>query len=299
MKKYVKRVILFLAILVFLLLIMSFAIVQKFATRRHMTFMKRARVEQMRENLIHKYNAKPVCVRTDDGVKLAGLLIVRLQARKTVLILHGYHKSKERMYHYVKQFPRDNMLLFDFRAHGQSDGNTISFGFHEAKDVAAAIDFLRQHEKTKTLPIVGLGVSMGAVALVQYAQQDVLLRGIICDSMFAHFDELVGKKFEQKVALPRSIFLPLIRRLFEYKTGVRMRDVHPIASVRDLKMPILIIHSEEDPLVDVDDARQVYASAQGKKQLWIVGGKCHGRCICKDMPQEYGRRTNAFFDSVL
>jgi alpha/beta superfamily hydrolase len=36
-----------------------------------------------------------------------------------------------------------NVLLFDFRSHGDSDGHTISLGRHERLDVLAAVHYLR------------------------------------------------------------------------------------------------------------------------------------------------------------
>ena len=64
-----------------------------------------------------------------------------------------------------------NVLLFDFRGHGDSDGHTISLGRHERLDVLAAVHYLRAQRAEQARTVMGLGISMGASALTHAAAE--------------------------------------------------------------------------------------------------------------------------------
>src|SRR5258706_14921810 len=64
-----------------------------------------------------------------------------------------------------------NVLMFDFRAHGRSEGEVVSMGMYEKEDLLGALDFLMEHYGVEKDG--GLGFSMGAaVALVAAAHAD-------------------------------------------------------------------------------------------------------------------------------
>ena len=64
-----------------------------------------------------------------------------------------------------------NVLLFDFRGHGDSDGHTVSLGRHERLDVLAAVHYLRPQRAEQARMAMGLGISMGASALTHAAAE--------------------------------------------------------------------------------------------------------------------------------
>ena len=64
-----------------------------------------------------------------------------------------------------------NVLLFDFRGHGESDGHTVRFGAGERRDVLAAVAYLRERRPGQARQVVGLGVSMGAATLTLAAAE--------------------------------------------------------------------------------------------------------------------------------
>jgi len=51
------------------------------------------------------------------------------------------------------------VVTFDFRAHGESGGNTSTIGFSETKDAEAIISYVRENVRSK---IYLIGFSMGA-----------------------------------------------------------------------------------------------------------------------------------------
>ncbi len=148
------------------ILLISYRAVRQATYRKEMSAEAAAKNQKKRIQLLQDYGAQEVAIRTCDCIDLHGYLIVRKNAKKNILLCHGYRMTKEHMLPFLQLFPDDNFLLFDFRAHGQSGGELISIGCYEQRDVHAAIDFLAHDTRTKGLPLIGIGVSMGGATLL-------------------------------------------------------------------------------------------------------------------------------------
>src|SRR5262249_33646730 len=107
-----------------------------------------------------------------------------------VVICHGLGANKQNFLpaaHLVHGF-NYNVLIFDFRGHGDSDGRTITFGVKESQDVKAALDHARAaHPSSK---IYGLGYSMGGSALLKVAAEEGGFDKIALDSTFARAENV-------------------------------------------------------------------------------------------------------------
>lgn len=107
-----------------------------------------------------------------DGIPLKGYRFPIPEAAKTshkaVILGHGYCANAGNMLPLIRPFHAMgyHVFLFDFRAHGQSGGARTSIGFHEGKDIAAAVRFLKEHHPAESKEIVYLGHSMGAAAFL-------------------------------------------------------------------------------------------------------------------------------------
>ena len=96
---------------------------------------------------------------TADGLSLRGWFILSgKRAAKTLILLHGYPADKGNILPALAFLHADfNLLLFDFRYLGESDGSYSTAGAKEVEDLLAAIRFL----KTRGIEEVGVwGFSM-------------------------------------------------------------------------------------------------------------------------------------------
>src|ERR1700744_1053859 len=89
-----------------------------------------------------------------------------VQSDKTILICHGITSNKAIQLSLSRGFvPHGyNVLIFDFRAHGESGGQITSFGDVERRDVLGAVRYLQEHRTPSAQHIYGVGESMGAAA---------------------------------------------------------------------------------------------------------------------------------------
>src|SRR3954447_14130193 len=117
-------------------------------------------------------------LRTEDGLHLPARWWHADHARAVVVLVHGFTASKddpavgavaERM-----QAAGYDVISYDARGHGASAGLS-TLGDMERHDVAAAVDAVREH----ALPIIVVGASMGAIAVLRHAAECNGLTGVV------------------------------------------------------------------------------------------------------------------------
>jgi pimeloyl-ACP methyl ester carboxylesterase len=273
----------------------TYYVLRQVVYRRGFTRLKN--VEKHRSYLYDQCGAQPVEFKARDGLNLAGLLIVRPQAKRVIILCHGYGMCKEYMRLFVDMFPQDSILAFDFRAHGESDGFITSIGSHEIFDVFAALAFVKNHCKLQKLPIYGVGISMGAATLLGATAQGAAFDGLILDSSFAGLDDHLNESFDVRTGLPRFPFMRVGKFLFEHLACCSIYANNPAEYARQITVPLLIIHSRDDKMVSVDHAQRIYDNAVSKKELWLVDNTQHGY-INKKHTKEYGKRAQQFLKSL-
>lgn len=237
-----------------------------------------------------------------DGITLRGWFIPANPIRGTVIFCHGHAGSMDPDIIYVPWFNEAgfNVLMFDFRAHGRSDGGKVSLGYFERQDLLGAIDYLRG----RGIEQVGvLGFSMGgAVGLITPPQSEAI-RAIISDGGFARLEgAMLGWVQEQQINLPHWLVLPLARLVVGvagWRLGAGLAEADPIRWVgRIAPRPVLFIHGDHDPYVTVADVESLYAAAGEPKELWRVSEAGH-READQHRPAEYRQRVVGFFEHYL
>lgn len=253
---------------------------------------------EIRQELLQQVNFEPVTFMTKDNLKIAGALIKHPQAQSNVLLCHGYRGGKEFMYGYLDMFPRSNILLFDFRAHGQSEGRMTSIGVLEYKDVIAAARFFKETTRSnqqKPLPLIILGLSMGGAALLKAAEVEPdLCDCIVVDSVFRSLHAAVAKVFGATTGLPNYPFFSIMSRMFNYCAGCDLASLNPVDCVKKITKPIFFIHSCNDSFIPPKHCVQLYANAEHKgSKIWI-GPKCQHGWLHTYYPEVYKTKITKF-----
>jgi uncharacterized protein len=234
-----------------------------------------------------------VRITTDDGVTLSGWLIpAARETRTAVLVLHGFGGNRlselEAFVPWLHE--RHHVLQLDFRGHGESDPGLVTFGSHERRDVAAAVEFLSSRGLG---PIALFGVSMGA-AIAILAAPDLPVAAVVADSPFAELHHPVGNRMRE-VGYP----LPAIgSRAIVAAAAVRTRSrlPDPIRSVARLApRALLVIAPKEDQLISWRQGLRLYEAAGEPKELLVVEGAGHAEGYGVD-PETYRRRVLDFLD---
>jgi uncharacterized protein len=244
---------------------------------------------------------QPVRFRTDDGLAIDGWYLAHPDARDAIVICHGFAMNRHELLD-IAQALRSRghaVLLFDFRAHGTSEGLRSTIGLRETREIAAAVDFLQSRPELAGRPIGVAGISMGAAAALLATARDPRIAAISADSSFAALEDIAVQGLRTFCRLPAFPFAPLILRFGELLTAERIRTHRPIDAVAAIgPRPILLIHDETDKFVPIAHAHALFAAATGPKECWFT--PCLGHAsIWAHRSAEYIERLDDFFSRVL
>lgn len=228
--------------------------------------------EQIRTELLKRPHISSITFKNEENHTLAGLFIERKNATANAVFCHGFKSCKEFLYSLIDMFPHWNILLFDFRAHGQSEGSISSIGCHEYKDVICAMEYLKNRTKSITkIPSILLGISMGGASVIKAAeQQPDICDAVITDSAYANLDHTLYTTFIEHSGLPEYPFFTIVKSLFQYFTEYEVEKMNPAQCMNTIKQPVLIMHSCNDALIAPSQAIKLFENAaNSNSKLWI------------------------------
>lgn len=240
-----------------------------------------------------------VTLTTADGVTISGWYVAGTQPRG-IVIVHGIHANRAYLIPQAVILAEAgyHLLLIDLRGHGQSEDAIMTFGYREALDVEAAVDYLMALPDVEQ--VGALGHSLGAAAVVRAAATDQRLEALVLQSTYSSLSQAVDDSFNNFVLLPKWPFAPLVIALAEFRTGL---DMGQIDSARDLATmpprPVLIIHGKGDNVFPVHHAHIMFDSAQEPKTLWIVEGMAGHINPIDGHKSEYKERVLEFFENAF
>jgi alpha-beta hydrolase superfamily lysophospholipase len=273
---------------------------------------------------------RPLLFRTSDGKLLHGEFWAQPHPAPTIIICHGYRVSGTylRPVATLEYNSGYNILLFDFRGHGNSESVNTSGGNAEVHDLQAAIAVAIQQPETLPGKIILHGFSMGAaIALLTPPHPDVV--AIIADSSYAHLDMILrsfvhwqlteqSNSWSRSLHWLRSTFHPLSWIMVAFSRLVfRLRFGHaliarPASSMKRWRVhrqksqnfhipPILLIHGTDDKFVSIVHAHQIVEQARMHNipmQTYFAEGSNH--CAAYgDNPQKYIETLQSFVAQYL
>lgn len=213
---------------------------------------------------------------TDDRKKLIGWLIPSKKATAVVICLHGYPANKSDILPFVEfLYPEFSLFLFDFRAHGESEGKITHFGLKEHLDVQAAIKYLHSNPETKNSKIGIWGYSLGGAVGIISSDGNKEIKALVTDSAFANFPEMVTYYYKNLGPL-KYVFGVLSRTLGKIVLRSDFSFNSPEKRISKIRCPILIVHSQEDEFVPFEHAKRLFEKAPEPKEMLIVHGSHTG-----------------------
>src|SRR5690348_14881895 len=119
-----------------------------------------------------------------DGTRLAGWLAIASQSAPTIILVHGFKGSRVQMLPWARFLYAAgyNVLLYDSRGCGESEGWNITLGAREPDDVIGAVQYLRARPDLKLKRFAALGISLGAGIVLSAAAREPDLAAVVADS---------------------------------------------------------------------------------------------------------------------
>jgi amino acid adenylation domain-containing protein len=216
--------------------------------------------------------------------------------RSAIILAHGHGTSRRQLLPEARILARHGygVLLFDWRGHGESEGDRVTWGDLERLDLEAAVDFACARPDLDPRHIGALGFSMGGVVAAEVAAADRRLAAVVIEAAYPSLEEAVRWDFRRWGLLSELPAVWAVRR-----AGVRVDAVRPVDSLCWIHpRPVLVINGDRDSGTPQLMQDEMTRAACDPKEYWQVRGAAHGG-YAQLVPREYERRLVEFFDRAL
>ena len=237
-----------------------------------------------------------------DSLRLSGwFLSATEQPAPAVVLCHGIWTGRRECLPLALRFQAAgyNVLTFDFRAHGLSDGRFTSVGLHETNDVLGAVEYVKHRPEVDPARIGVIGFSMGAAAAIQAAARCQDIRALVADSAYASFLDAAKYSFHVVTRVPHFPIAPLAMHWAKWLANVDANQLRPIDVIGQIApRPVLVAHGALDEIVPVRHAHTLFKAAGEPKELWVDPVAHH--VGARDMDTEaYFVRVERFVSDAL
>ena len=270
-------------ILAFILIISLYGLLISIFPRRYVTDIRPSDIGLKYEN---------VTLTTSDNIKLKAWFIPNNKTNNAIIVCHGYPFDKGNVLGFAPFLHKNyNLLFFDFRAMGESEGKYTTVGYKETEDLKAAIRYL----KDKNMENIGaIGFSLGAATILMTKSPDI--KAIVADSSYANLDLMINAVYRQFFFLKHP-FTFTTKLLAKLTLKIDTSNISPEKAIKDIQTPILLIHGEKDSQIKVENSYRLN-EANPKAELWIIKDADHGQAhFIKE--EEYETKVLDFFDKHL
>lgn len=236
-----------------------------------------------------------------DGTVLCGRYYHVRDGAPLQIQCHGYRGSALRDFCGGNKLAREmgqNTLVIDQRAHGQSGGRTITFGVRERQDCAAWVRYAAGRFGAQ-VPIFLSGVSMGAATVLMASglALDGHVVGVIADCPYSCPRDII-RKVCRDMKLPVGLAWPFVVLGARLWGGFSPNGASAVEAVRGAKVPILLMHGEDDRFVPCAMSREIAAANPAMVQLETFSGAGHGLSYMVD-GERYAALTRTFVEKCL
>ncbi len=203
-----------------------------------------------------------VYLESADRVILHGWFIAG-ESSQVLLFFHGNAGNISHRLESIRQFHALGLsvLIIDYRGYGQSEGRTTEKGIYH--DANAAWRYLLEERGFNAGDIVVFGRSLGASVAARLASQHQPL-ALIVESSFTSVPDIAQELY------------PWLPARWLSRLSHATRDY-----IRDVRCPLLVIHSRDDEIIPFHHGEAIYSSANKPKTLLTIHGT-HNDAFLRD-----------------
>ena len=183
-----------------------------------------------------------------------------------------------------------NTLLIDFRAHGNSGGNTTTIGYFEAEDVELAYNFIKNKgEKNMVLWGISMGAATITKAISDYALQP---NKVILEMPFGSILNAAEGRIKM-MQLPSEPLATLITFWGGAEHGFWAFSMKPAKLVKKINCPVLLQWGKNDPRVSKEEIDMIYENITAPKKLVVYDNAGH-ESLCKNENDKWVTEVETF-----
>ncbi|CAM3921168.1 alpha/beta fold hydrolase [Flavobacterium cucumis] len=193
---------------------------------------------------------------------------------KKVLLVHGWSGRGTQLVKIADELLKMGYMTisFDAPAHGKSKGNySIMTEF-----IASILELEKQYGKFE----YAIGHSLGGMSVLNAIKQNLQVKKAITIGAGDIIQDIIDD-FIKKLELQPEYGIKL-RDHFEKRFAGKMDDYSAYKAAKEIKIPVLILHDQEDDDVSVKAAHHIHEHLNGS-ELMITNGLGHRKILGDEM----------------
>lgn len=243
-------------------------------------------------------------IKSEDDLTLRGTIYHQPTERQTnrwAVMVHGYQVDKTNMYPIAQRYWHAgyNVLAYDQRGLGESDGEYITMGIKEKQDLISWLEALIHHYPAAE--IITHGESMGAATVMlasghpDYPRESV--HAVIADCGYSGVWEIFASELRQRFNLPAFPVLYMAGIVAYFRADINVFSEGDVTeALQNASTPTLFIHGTADDFVPFPMVEEVYAALPiSEKEKYIVEGAGHAEAKYKD-PEAFNQKIADFIN---
>lgn len=234
---------------------------------------------------------EPIIVQNDRS-RIAGWIVDGARGGGIALLLHGIRDDRTFMLSRALFLNRlgFTVVLIDLPAHGESEGETISFGHYEGGGVAAVVAYLKARYSHERIGVIGESLGAASIVLSGCANE---IHAIVLESMYTTIERAIACRLRNKFGALGLLLFPLLLAMLRLRVKVHPSQLRPASKMSSIQVPMMIVGGEEDHLSTPEENQELFSHANEPKELWLVKGAGHTNYhhFC---PQTYEAKVGNF-----
>ena len=225
--------------------------------------------------------------------------------RGTVILLHGRGGTKDNMLTVAQRFVAANFrcVVYDARAHAESEGKICTYGKQEKDDLTVVLDFVERkiEEQGETLgPVLAFGSSLGAAVTLQAAPQEKRIVGVVAVAPFASLDQVITRAIGK---VTRNRLPDFLRNwIFQYacwRGRIDPAEVRPEESAKQIEAPVFVVHGEKDGVIPLEHAERIFENLPaGPHRFAMIPGAFHGNVLAEGGDDLYEEMIHFYLECI-
>lgn len=220
---------------------------------------------------------------------------------KLAVLSHGYGSDGEHMQDFGELFYEQgyDLLVPDARAHGQSEGEYIGFGWPDRLDYVQWIETMVD-SYPEGVDIILFGISMGGATVMMTSGEKLPdnVKLIIEDCGYDSVSNELSYQINDMFNLPSFPLVPLTSVYSDLKAGYNFKEASSVAQLKKNTLPMLFIHGDADKFVPFEMLAKNVEATQGPKEQYVVKGAEHANSFKVDR-EGYTKVVKNFLDKYM
>lgn len=247
--------------------------------------------------------AKELILETKDGLELWASEVLVSKPKGVIIYLTGIRQPSVTYFYGHSRWMKDNgyaSILLEVRGHGKSEGDKVSLGYEEVKDVEAVIKYIKSQKRYKSVPIIIHGVSMGGSIAINSFGTLKDIDGLIAMSAYSSFESVV---YDTMIyyKIPRFICEIEISVLSSYLEAIfrgNAKNMVPLKKIENIgNRKVLLIACSGDTEVMPINMQRLLEVAPKSCAWWLRDSSEH--FIVKDSDFRNIEKDTEYCDMIL